>query len=127
MENEISLFVAKIVTLIYIPLGIAMISGQLKAKEMFASYEKSPVLTLFVGIFAVIAGTFIVSYHNIWVKSWPILITLLGWIGVIEGVLFIAFPKPMLKAGKKISKNEKAWGFFALVLGLLFGYFGFLT
>ena len=124
---EISIFMAKIIALIYIPLGIAMLTGQLKAKEMFANYEKSPVLTLFVGIFAVIAGTFLVTYHNIWVKNWPVLVTLLGWIGVIEGVLFIAFPKPMLKAGKKISTNEKAWSLFALALGLLFGYFGFIA
>ena len=127
MENEISIFVARIAALIYIPLGIAMLTGQVKAQEMFANYEKSPVLTLFVGIFAVIAGTFLVTYHNIWVKDWPVLVTLLGWIGVIEGVFFIAFPKPMLKAGKKISTNDIVWSLFALALGLLFGYFGFIA
>lgn len=127
MENEISIFMAKIMALIYIPLGIALIIGQLKAKEMFADYEKSPVSTLFVGIFAVIAGTFLITYHNIWVKEWFVVITLLGWVSVIEGVLFIAFPKPMLKAGKKFSTNEKVWGLFALILGLLLGYFGFLA
>lgn len=127
MENEISLFMAKIIALIYIPIGIAMLIGQIKAKEMFASYEKSPLLALFVGIFAVIAGTFIISYHNVWVKSWEVLITILGWIAVIEGVLFIAFPKPMLKAAKRISKNEKLWGFIALAIGLIFLYFGFFA
>jgi tellurite resistance protein TehA-like permease len=126
MENEITIFMARIIALIYIPLGVAMITGQIKGKDMVTSYEKSPVITLFVGIFAVIAGTFLVTYHNIWVKDWPVLITLLGWVAVIEGVVFIAFPKPFLKVSKKMSKNEKVWSYFALAFGLLFGYFGFL-
>ncbi len=126
MENEITIFMAKIIALIYIPLGIAMITGQIKSKEMIASYEKSSAFTLWVGIFAIIAGTFIIQYHNIWVKGWPVLVTALGWIAVIEGVCFIAFPKPLLKLAKKISSNEKSWGIFAVALGLLFGYFGFI-
>ena len=127
MENEISIFMARIIALIYIPLGIAMMTGQIKAKEMFADYEKSSVTTLFVGIFAVIAGTFLATYHNIWVKNWTIIVTILGWVAVVEGVLFIAFPKPALNVGKKISKNEKAWSFFALIVGLILGYFGFIA
>jgi len=127
MENEISIFMARIIALIYIPLGIGMITGQIKAKEMIVSYEKSAAFTLFVGIFAVIAGTFLVQYHNIWVKDWPVLVTLLGWVAVIEGVLFIAFPKKLLSITKRISKNEKVWSIFALIFGLVFGYFGFVA
>ena len=127
METELTIFMAKIIALIYVPVGIAIMTGQIKAKEMLADYEKSSVLTLFVGIFAVIAGTFLVTYHNIWVKGWLVIITILGWVAVIEGVLFIAFPKPMIKAGKKISRNEKVWGVFALIVGLIFGYFGFVA
>lgn len=127
MENEITLFVARVVALIYIPLGIAMMAGQVSAKEMFSSYEKSSALTLWIGIFAVLAGTFLVSYHNIWVKDWPVLVTLLGWIGLIEGVTFIAFPKRLLEAGKKMAKNEKAWSVVAILIGLVFGYFGFFV
>ena len=126
MENEITIFMAKLIALIYIPIGIAMLTGQIKAKDMFSSYEKSSAFTLFMGIFAVATGLVLITYHNIWVKDWPVLITLLGWIAVVEGVLFIAFPKPMLKMGKKISANEKAWGIFAIVFGLVFGYFGFI-
>ncbi len=127
METELSIFVARVVALIYIPLSIAMITGQINSKEMIASYKKSAGFTLWVGIFAVIAGTFLVHYHNIWVKDWPVLVTLLGWIAVVEGVIFIAFPKTMLSLSERMSKNEKAWSFFALAFGLLFGYFGFIA
>ena len=89
--------------------------------------ERYDVTIIGAGIAGLIAGTFLATFHNIWVKSWPIIITLLGWVAIIEGVLFIAFPKPMLKAGKKISKNEKVWGIFALIFGLLMGYFGFVA
>lgn len=126
MENEISIFVARIVALIYIPIGIAMITGQFKGKEIFSSFQKSIGLTLLMAIFGLILGTFLVHYHNIWVKDWPVLITILGWVAVIECVALIAFPKTILSIGSKISKNEKYWSIFALALGLLFGYFGFI-
>ncbi len=127
MENEISIFMARVVALIYIPLSIGMMTGQLNSKEMIESYKKSAGFTLWVGIFAVIAGTSLVSYHNIWVKGWPVLVTLLGWIAVVEGVIFIAFPKTMLSLANRMAKNERIWSLFALAFGLVFGYFGFLA
>ncbi len=127
METELSILMARIVALIYIPIGIGLLTGQIKAKAMIKSYKDSAAFTLFVGIFAVIAGLLLVHYHNLWVKDWQVLITLIGWIAVIEGVLFIAFPKTLLSYSERMSKNMTFWNWFALGFGLLFGYFGFLA
>lgn len=127
MEDEISFFVARVIMLIYLPVGVAMLTGQLKAKEMFSSFRNSAGLTVFVGVFGLIAGAFLVHYHNIWVKDWPVLITLLGWVAVIECMALIAFPKTMLSMGDTFSRNEKFWGFAAILFALLFGYFGFVA
>lgn len=127
MENELTLFVARAVALVYLPMGVGLMTGQISGKAMVKSYKDSPGLALWIGIFAVLAGTFLVQYHNIWVKGWPILVTLLGWVAVIEGVAFIAFPKALLPLSEKMSKNDKTWGFIGLLLGLLFGYLGFLA
>ena len=127
MESGLTLLVARFVALVYIPLGVAMLTGQTKGKEMIASYQKSSGLSLFIGIFAVMIGILLVLFHNYWVRGWPVLVTLLGWVAVIEGVLFIAFPKSLLKFTMKMSKNEKIWGIFAMIVGLVFGYFGFLA
>ena len=124
---ELSILVAKIIALIYIPLGIAMIAGQLKGKELVTSFEKSPAISLTMGYLGVIMGIFLITYHNVWVMDWPVLITVIGWIAVIESVAFLALPKMMFSKTKGMSTNEKLWGSIALILGLIFGYFGFIA
>jgi len=124
---ELSIFVAKIVALIYLPLGIALITGQIKGKELVASFEKSPGLSMTTGYFGVIVGVSLISFHNIWVKDWQVLITIIGWIAVIECVSLLAFPKTMFSMAKGMTKNEKLWGLISVILGLIFGYFGFLA
>jgi hypothetical protein len=47
-------------------------------------------VTYLVGILLFIAGLSIVRAHNRWIRGWPILITLLGWV-IIFGGLFRMF------------------------------------
>ena len=103
-----------------------MLTGQLKSKEMISSFQKSTGLTLLIAIFGLVFSIFLVHYHNFWVKDWPVLITLLGWVALIECIALIAFPKTMLSLGSKMTKNERIWGFAALAIGILFAYYGFL-
>jgi hypothetical protein len=124
---ELSIFVAKVIALIYLPLGIALLAGQLKGKELVASFEKSLGLSLVIGCFGMIIGVFLITYHNVWVKDWPVLITIVGWMAVIESAFLLALPKFSFSMTKVIPKNEKLWGIITLILGLIFGYFGFIA
>lgn len=124
---ELSIFVAKVIALIYIPLGFAMLIGQLNGKNLVDSFKRSPGLSLTTGYVAVIVGVALVTYHNIWVKDWTVLVTIIGWIALIEGVLLLALPKTMFAMAKRMSKNEKLWGIITIILGLIFAYFGFIA
>lgn len=124
---ELSILVAKILALYYLAVGVGVLSGKVKADKMIKSFEDSPGLTLISGLFMIIIGALLVEYHNIWVKDWTVLITIIAWAILIKGVLFIAAPQ-MLYSFKGMYKNMKpSWGIFVIALGLLFGYFGFLA
>ena len=120
-----SIFIAKIIALLYLAAGVAALRGVIDFRKIVDDYTKSPAFTLMSGLFALIVGMIIIRYHNIWVKDWTVLITLIGWASAIKGVLFIAFPDS-LKLFKGMYKNTKAWGILLLLIGLLFGYFGFM-
>jgi hypothetical protein len=47
-------------------------------------------VTYLVGVLLFVAGLSIVRVHNLWVRGWPVLITLLGWV-IIFGGLFRMF------------------------------------
>ena len=124
---ELSILVAKILALYYLAAGVGVLSGKVKADKMIKSFEDSPGLTLISGFFMIIIGALLVEYHNIWVKAWTVLVTIIGWVALIKGVLFIAYPQ-LLLSFKGMYKNTKPWwGVIGIALGLLFGYFGFVA
>jgi hypothetical protein len=44
-----------------------------------------------------VAGLAIVRSHNIWVRGWPVLLTLVGWFSILLGTFRMFFPELFLK------------------------------
>ena len=123
---ELSIFVAKVLAIIYLSVAYAAFTGKTDWSKMLKSFDASPALTYVTGMITVLLGMILVQYHNLWVKDWPVLITIVGWAAVIKGIMFIAFPHS-LNWFKGWYKNTQAFGFLLLAIGLLFGYYGFLA
>ena len=123
---ELSILTAKILALVYISAGISALSGKLSFGKMIEDFEKSAGLTFVTGFLTLVLGALLVEYHNIWAKNWTVLITIVGWIALLKGVMLIAFPR-VITSFKHWYKNTRAWGVFMIAIGLLFGYFGFLA
>ncbi|MHC4196875.1 MAG: hypothetical protein ACYSRP_03050 [Planctomycetota bacterium] len=122
---ELSILVAKIAAVFYISVGIGALSGTLKLTKIIEDFETSAGLTYMTGTMVLILGMLLVAYHNIWVKDWTVLITVIGWAMLLKGVLLITYPQ-YLSFFKSWYKHSWALGIFVIVLGLIFGYFGFM-
>lgn len=122
---ELSILVARILALTYAAAGIAALSGKLAFGDIMKDFERSPGLTFVTGYITLILGTLLVTYHNIWTTDWTVLITIIGWMSLIKGVMLIAFPG-YLGWFRTWYKNTRAWGIAMIAIGLLFGYFGFV-
>ena len=121
----LSILVARIIAVIYISSGIAVLIGQLNFDNIASDFNKSKALTFVAGSSGVIFGMVLVRYHNNWVKNWTVLITIISWIFLIGGIIVVVFPKS-LSYFSKYYKHSPAWGIFMICFGLLFGYFGFV-
>jgi len=77
-----------------------------------------------------LAGLLMITFHNIWSGGWIVILTVLGWAALIKGTLSLVLPDlyvlRMLSLAQK-SNMTRVWGGFALVLGLIIGYFSFLA
>ncbi len=122
----LSILIAKILALTYISAGIGALSGQITFAKMVEDFEKSQALTFMSGFITLVLGALVVQYHNIWVKDWTVLVTVVGWMTLFKGIRLMAFPQSM-SFFKSWYKNTKAWGFLMIALGILFGYFGFFS
>ena len=52
----------------------------------------NPALVFVSGYPLFVAGLAIVYFHNQWKGGWPVVVTALGWLAVIGGLLRILFP-----------------------------------
>jgi uncharacterized YccA/Bax inhibitor family protein len=69
-----------------------------------------PPVTYLNGMILFVAGLSILRIHNIWVRRWPVLVTLTGWFGILLGALRIFFPE-----AKQAADNTSAY----IVISLL--------
>ena len=129
MAGELSILIAKILAVMFFTIGVGAFFNKDYFQKIYDDVFKSYGSTLLFGTFALIMGFIIVTYHNIWVADWTVAITVIGWLALIRGVLFLAVPKFLQNFARPIFKGPltKILPYTTIVLGLAFGYFGFLA
>lgn len=125
---ETSLFLAQIIgpTLAVIGAGIVLNPGQFR--EVAQDIMRNPGLVFVIGHIALPAGIATVLVHNLWVADWPVIITILGWLGIIGGAIRILVPRRASAAGREALAHPQTLiiaGTVWLLIGLTLSYFGF--
>jgi hypothetical protein len=76
------------------------------------------------GALLFIGGLAIVRAHNLWVRGWPVLVTLTGWGIILLGLFRMFFPELQLEASQHATVLiPEIMG--ALALGLFLTYKGY--
>ncbi len=124
---ETSTLIAKIIGLIYLSFGVGiLLNGNYYKKEIPKLLENTAYL-IFGGFMAIILGVLIIENHNYWVKNWTVLITIIGWIALVKGMVLLAFPTVVsrYKSFLNIPKFYAILGVLIVIFGLFFTYFGY--
>jgi hypothetical protein len=126
---ELSILVAKIISVIYLSVGLGAIFSTDHYRKLVDDMFDNTALTYFMGFTAVVVGFLLVHYHNIWVKNWTVLITIIGWLALIKGIVIILFPNFVHRYSKAIFAGTgfRVFPYMAILIGLFFGYFGFVS
>lgn len=112
------------ISIVAVSLALLLKDGHLR--RFLASLETEDKLFSY-GLVSFVIGITMVLAHNIWVKDWYVIITILGWISLVKGLSALFIPKIVQKWAKKIESAK--WLPIALVITLLVGlvitYLGF--
>lgn len=125
---ETSIFLAKLIGFYLVIVLTALLVNYSRFKHILIKTAK-PTTTAFLGMFSLIFGLVIVLLHNIWVWDWRVLITLIGWLSILRGIIRLFFPDWSKKMVVKFAKNKNymmamSVVFIAIGIFLLFhGYF----
>ncbi len=90
MEN--SIFLAQIFGLYLVIVALGGLFNPKAYQKVLEDFVKSPALLYLGGIFALLLGILVITFHNVWAANWTVIITVIGWAGLAKGIWLIAFP-----------------------------------
>ncbi|MCF6276725.1 MAG: hypothetical protein L3J07_02635 [Candidatus Magasanikbacteria bacterium] len=124
---DISLYFAQVFGLFFFISGVAILINRKEYKKIFSKFIKTKSSIIFLSMFILLLGLFIVLKHNIWEFSWVGLVTFLGWAILVKGAVIMLFPNLLDVFEKKFSKYS--WYFLGgvmyVLIGLYLTYVGF--
>jgi hypothetical protein len=113
-------------------IGIGMAAGMFVEGESYSSLMKefigSRALIFITGVLALLAGLIVVNAHNLWVPDWRVLITALGWLAIVRGVMNLVFPALVQTMGDRLMASHAgvvAGAAFMIVLGAILSIMGY--
>jgi hypothetical protein len=126
---QTSRFLARLVGPFLVAIGLGLLVNADIYQQMAGQFLQSLALIYVSGLLALVAGLAIVNTHNVWAADWRVIITILGWLGIIGGTLRIVFPQFVEQVGTTMLAHRgyiiSAW-IVLLVLGLWLMYVGYM-
>ena len=101
--------IARLMGPILLVIGIGMAFGLMMEgadySNLIREFIANRALIFLTGILALVAGVAIVNAHNVWVQDWRVIITILGWLLVLRGVMLLVFPLTVQVFGDPVAAS----------------------
>jgi len=127
-----SRYIARLMGPVLLVIGIGMVMGMLTEGDGYSSLLKefigSRALIFITGILALLAGVAIVNAHNLWVPDWRLVITVLGWLFILRGIMNLVFPITVQNLGDRMIASHAgvlAGAAVTIVLGAILSIMGY--
>ena len=96
----LSVFFAQVIGCYLFLMSLAMLVHQQRFKRIMHEFLGNSALVMVSGWLTLVLGLIIVVSHNVWVGEWPVVITIVGWIALLQGLMRIFFPDTFVKMMK---------------------------
>ena len=121
---DISIFFARLWGSYFVIFGSLFIITRQLGKTIEMTDNKAFVIS--TGYITLLMGLVTVILHNIWVWSWEVVITILGWSTLIKGVSKIGFPEQIHKQAQRFKKKQLLSAIFLILLGAWLMWMSFI-
>jgi hypothetical protein len=122
-----SIYLARLIGPVLAVLGLSMLLQPGGYLAVVGDLIRSPALLYFACALGLLGGVALVLAHNIWRQDWPVLITLLGWISIIDSTTWILLPRQAAQLWLPLMGTTFALigGLIVLLAGAALSYFGY--
>ena len=106
----------------FVAMAAALLINLNSMPELTEEISHEPMLILVSGTLLFIAGLAILRVHNRWAADWSTVVTVLGWLAILAGLVRMLFPIELATVIPGIGQRSDVIGP-ALVVFLLLGIF----
>jgi hypothetical protein len=120
-------FILQLLGLTCLIVGFALVLRADHYSKMFRDlHPHDPCYYLF-GMLPLVGGLTVVLVHNDWSSASASLVTLVGWLGIVKGVVRMFFPEWAVKTEKSITRMTYIpfWAIMVIALGAVMTWMGF--
>ncbi len=122
-------FLAKLLGLWVVLAVLSLAFNREASITMLNALFADPALLWVTGAFTTVIGLAIVLVHNRWSGGLlPVIVTIYGWLALVKGLLFLAFPAPAQADSFRAMHFDQYFYEYlavALAIGAFFTYEGF--
>jgi uncharacterized membrane protein len=123
-----AVFIARLAGPLFVVIGAGILLNESVYAALIAEAVRSPTLIYFSGLLALLPGLAILNLHWRWTADWRVIITILGWLLVIGGVIRIVLPQTTANLASTVYSGAAALPIVAvvsLVLGVFLSFQGY--
>jgi hypothetical protein len=120
-----SKLIAGLIGPLMVAMGVAVLFNRDFIPAMMGQIARDYGLIFLSGILLLLAGIAIVRVHNVWTGGWRIVVTVLGWLAVVSGLVRMFFPQLAAPVVESLGGNATALllaGLVVLALGAFLSY-----
>ena len=86
------ILIARLIGPLFAVLGLGMLLNATFYAAAVGQGAHSPVLIAIAGMATLVAGTAILNAYRAWTADWRVLVTVIGWIFIIAGLIRLILP-----------------------------------
>jgi hypothetical protein len=117
--------IARLVGPLFAAIGIGIMLNVAFYMEVIAEAVRFPTLIYLYGVLALSAGLAMLNGHRAWTRDWRVIVTVLGWLCVIGGVLRIVLPQVTVTIANTVFATPLALTIMAAIVFVVGGYLSF--
>ena len=114
----LTLQLAILIGLYELAAGIVSLSGRMDWTAMLDEFERSPALTFITGFVVFAIGGTLVLVHDHWTDPLAVIVSLIGWIVLAEGLLIMVAGRPLLLLFRPLVGYRRTIGAAASLFGV---------
>lgn len=125
---DTSIFLARLLGPIFLVVGVAMLAQPGSFQAMLREFIESRLMMYLAAVLGLLGSWTLVLVHNVWVTDWRVIVTLMGWLGIMRAIVTIYRPAWIVAAGRALLRYAPSFriaGLIDLALGLVLTAGGF--